>query len=306
LSEVVSRRLADDGSVDPAARPPRGAWIRRRWPRHYPPLTASILMAIFVVTALLGPALSPYSADQTNFAAAMKPPAWQEAGSWAHLLGTDQLGRDLATRIMHGARLSLVLALIGVAGAGTIGVALGLVAGYTRGWLSDIIMRVVDAFLALPFFLVALAFVAALGVSITNLIIVMALTTWPPFTRLVRSEALRVREADFVALARISGVPGWRIALVHVLPNVLNGVIVLATLDIGRIILLESGLSFLGLGVQPPTVSWGLLLSDGKQFMTFAWWLTVIPGLALLLTVLAFNTLGDWLRDRFDPRLEQQ
>lgn len=275
-----------------------------RWPRHYPPLLATVLLTIFVLIAVFGPALSPYAADQTDFTAAMKPPAWQEAGSAAHPLGTDQLGRDLATRIIHGARLSLILALIGVGGAGAIGIGLGLIAGYTRGWISDLIMRVVDAFLALPFFLVALAFVAALGVSITNIIIVMALTTWPPFTRLVRGEALRVREADFVALARVSGVPGWRIALVHVLPNVMNGVIVLATLDVGRVILLESGLSFLGLGVQPPTVSWGLLLADGKQFMTFAWWLTVLPGLALLITVLSFNILGDWLRDRFDPRLE--
>lgn len=221
----------------------------------------------------------------------------------AHPFGTDQLGRDILTRMLHGSQLSLVLAAISVAGAGAIGVALGVIAGYSRGFLSALILRIVDAFLALPFFLVAMAFVAALGVSTTNIIIVMALTTWPAFTRIVRAEALRVRESDYVALAKVAGTPPWRVAVEHILPNVVNGVIVMATIDFGRVVLLESGLSFLGLGVQPPSVSWGLLLADGKQFITFAWWLTVMPGLALLLTVLSFNMLGDWLRDRLDPRL---
>lgn len=276
---------------------------RRIWPKSYPPIVPVLLAVVFVFCGIFGPWIAPYSLDQTDFAAVLKPPFWQEGGSMAHPLGTDQLGRDILTRMLHGSRLSLVLAVISVAGAGAIGVALGIIAGYSRGILSALIMRVVDAFLALPFFLVAMAFVAALGVSTTNIIIVMALTTWPAFTRIVRAEALRVRELDYVALAKVAGVPPWRVATEHILPNVLNGVIVMATLDFGRVVLLESGLSFLGLGVQPPSVSWGLLLADGKQFITFAWWLTVVPGLALLLTVLSFNMLGDWLRDRLDPRL---
>lgn len=285
----------------PAARPP-GA-LRRFWPKSRPPLVPAAIALAFVFCGMFGPLIAPYSLDATDFAAVLRPPFWQEGGSLAHLLGTDQLGRDILTRMLHGSQLSLVLAAISVAGAGTIGVALGVIAGYSRGFLSALILRVVDAFLALPFFLVAMAFVAALGVSTTNIIIVMALTTWPAFTRIVRAEALRVRESDYVALAKVAGVPPWRVAVEHILPNVLNGVIVMATIDFGRVVLLESGLSFLGLGVQPPSVSWGLLLADGKQFITFAWWLTVMPGLALLLTVLSFNMLGDWLRDRLDPRL---
>jgi peptide/nickel transport system permease protein len=273
------------------------------WPRSFPPLVPTLIVIFFVVCGVFGPTIAPYSLDQTDFTAVLKPPFWLPGGSMAHLLGTDQLGRDILTRLLHGSQLSLILAVCAVAGAGAIGVALGIVAGQSRGFLSALIMRVVDAFLALPFFLVAMAFVAALGVSTTNIIIVMALTTWPPFTRIVRAEALRIRESDYVALAKIAGVPSWRIAIEHILPNVLNGVIVMVTIDFGRVVLLESGLSFLGLGVQPPAVSWGLLLADGKNFMTLAWWLTVMPGLALLFTVLAFNMLGDWLRDRLDPRL---
>lgn len=277
--------------------------LPRLWPRGFPPLIPTLIVAFFVFCGAFGPVIAPYQLDQTDFTAVLAPPFWQAGGSPAHLLGTDQLGRDILTRLLHGSQLSLILAVCAVAGAGAIGVALGIVAGHSRGFLSALIMRIVDAFLALPFFLVAMAFVAALGVSTTNIIIVMALTTWPPFTRIVRAEALRIRESDYVALAKIAGVPSWRIAIEHILPNVLNGVIVMVTIDFGRVVLLESGLSFLGLGVQPPAVSWGLLLADGKNFMTFAWWLTVMPGLALLFTVLAFNLLGDWLRDRLDPRL---
>lgn len=288
-------------STFPPARP--DGLLRRLWPKSRPPLVPTTIATLFVLCGIFGPWLAPYSLDATDFAMVLKPPFWQEGGSMAHPFGTDQLGRDILTRMLHGSQLSLVLAAISVAGAGAIGVALGVIAGYSRGFLSALILRIVDAFLALPFFLVAMAFVAALGVSTTNIIIVMALTTWPAFTRIVRAEALRVRESDYVALAKVAGTPPWRVAVEHILPNVVNGVIVMATIDFGRVVLLESGLSFLGLGVQPPSVSWGLLLADGKQFITFAWWLTVMPGLALLLTVLSFNMLGDWLRDRLDPRL---
>ncbi len=294
MTNIVAGAVTEEG---------RTSLYRRIWPKSNPPVVPVLLAVVFVFCGIFGPWIAPYSLDQTDFSAVLKPPFWQEGGSMAHLLGTDQLGRDILTRMLHGSQLSLILAAISVAGAGAIGVALGVIAGYSRGFLGALIMRVVDAFLALPFFLVAMAFVAALGVSTTNIIIVMALTTWPAFTRIVRAEALRVRESDYVALAKVAGVPPWRVAIEHILPNVLNGVIVMATLDFGRVVLLESGLSFLGLGVQPPSVSWGLLLADGKQFITFAWWLTVMPGLALLLTVLSFNMLGDWLRDRLDPRL---
>jgi len=266
------------------------------------PVVSALVMLLFVLAAVLAPWIAPYAPADADFIDAMMPPAWVEGGSLTHLLGTDQLGRDLLSRIVYGARLTLIVSVIGIAGAGAIGVIAGLAAGYIGGLVDALIMRVVDAFLALPFILMALAFVAALGVSVTNLVLVMALTNWARYARLVRGETLKVREADFIALARVAGMRRWRIAVVHILPNIANSVIVLATIDVGRVIILESSLSFLGLGIQPPAISWGLMLADGQQYLTVAWWLGVLPGLAILLTVLSSNLLGDWLRDRLDPR----
>ena len=219
-----------------------------------------------------------------------------------HWLGTDNLGRDVVSRLIHGARLSLTIALFAIALAGVIGTALGLLAGYAGGFVDALIMRVVDAFLAMPFVLMALAIVAALGASTPNIVVVMAITNWARYARLVRGEVLAVREREFVLLARVAGLPRWRIALEHILPNVAHSILVLATLDVGRVIILESSLSFLGLGVQPPDVSWGLMLADGRAYMSVAWWMTVMPGLAILISVLSLNVVGDWLRDRLDPR----
>jgi len=189
--------------------------------------------------------------------------------------------------------------------AGSIGIILGLLAGYAGGLIDSLIMRIVDAFLAMPFILMALAIVAALGPNTVNIIIVMAITNWPRYARLVRGEVLSIKHSDFVLLARVAGLPAWKIALKHVLPNITNSILVLATLDIGRVIILESSLSFLGVGIQPPDVSWGLMLSDGRSYMGVAWWLTVMAGVAILISVLCVNVLGDWLRDKLDPRQGQ-
>src|SRR3546814_563474 len=217
-------------------------------------------------------------------------------------VGTDNLGRDVLSRLIYGAQISLLISFFAIVIAGAVGVVLGLTAGYIGGWIDALIMRIVDAFLAMPFILMALGFVAALGTSITNIVIVMAITNWARYARLVRGEVLSVKHRDFVALARVAGQPRWRIALKHVLPNIANSIIILSTLDLGRVIILESSLSFLGLGVQPPAISWGLMLADGRSYMTVAWWITVMPGLAILFTVLSLNISGDWLRDRLDPR----
>jgi peptide/nickel transport system permease protein len=269
--------------------------------RGLPPVS-TVVVALLLVAAALAPWISPHDPGHQNFITSMSPPAWQDKGLFAHPLGTDNLGRDVVSRLIHGARLSLTIAFFAIALAGGIGTVLGLLAGYAGGVVDALVMRVVDAFLAMPFVLMALAIVAALGASTPNIVIVMAITNWPRYARLVRGEVLGVRQRDFVLLARVAGLPGWRIALEHILPNVANSILVLATLDIGRVIILESSLSFLGLGVQPPDVSWGLMLADGRAYMSVAWWMTVMPGLAILLSVLCFNVVGDWLRDRLDPR----
>ena len=203
-----------------------------------------------------------------------------------HLLGTDQLGRDILSRLIAGARISLATAAAATLVSGVFGVLVGLVAGYVGGILESVAMRVVDAFLALPFILLALALVATLGTGFGNIIMVMVIANWARYARLVRSEVLSVKQRDFVTLARIAGVRPLVIMLRHVLPNVLNSVVVLAILDVGRAIILESSLSFLGVGIQPPDVSWGLMLADGRTFMGFAWWLTTLPGLMIVFAVL--------------------
>ncbi|MEI7932948.1 MAG: ABC transporter permease [Alphaproteobacteria bacterium] len=266
------------------------------------PVTALLFCGLLVIAAVAGDHIAPYQMEEPDFGASLAPPFWMEGGSLSHLLGTDQLGRDSLSRIIAGARISLITAAAAILVAGTAGVFLGLLAGYFGGLLETVLMRIVDAFLALPFILMALALVAALGSGVSNIVLVMILTNWARYARLVRSEVLSIKERDFVTLARIAGVSPMRIALRHVLPNAMNSVAVLAVLDFGRAIILESSLSFLGLGVQPPDVSWGSMLADGKSEMQFAWWLAVWPGLAILLSVLSFNAVGEWLKARFDPR----
>ena len=266
------------------------------------PMLAFLFALLLIVAALAGDSISPYAKDQIDTAASLLPPFWFPEGSTAHLLGTDQLGRDLLSRLISGARISLMTGAAAIFVAGSIGVFLGLISGYRGGLVGAAIMRLVDAFLALPFILLALALISALGSGVGNIILVMILTNWPRYARLVRSEVISIKERDFVTLARIAGVGPTRIALVHILPNAMNSIAVLAVLDIGRAIILEASLSFLGLGIQPPDVSWGLMLADGKTLMSFAWWLMAFPGLTIVLTVMSFNAIGDWLKLRFDPR----
>jgi len=258
--------------------------------------------ALLVAAAIFGNWIAPYSKEAVSLGASLLPPAWQQGGSMQHLLGTDQLGRDILSRLIAGARISLATAAAATLLSGAFGVLVGLVAGYVGGIVESIAMRVVDAFLALPFILLALALVATLGTGFGNIIIVMVIANWARYARLVRSEVLSVKHRDFVTLARIAGVRPLVIMLRHVLPNVLNSVVVLAILDVGRAIILESSLSFLGVGIQPPDVSWGLMLADGRTLMVFAWWLTTLPGLMIVFAVLSFNSLGRWLHVRFDPR----
>ena len=254
--------------------------------------------------ALAAPQIAPWDPGRQMLTKRLRPPAWQARGLWEHPLGTDHLGRDILSRIVHGGRISLGVGLSAVTLSCLIGVSLGLLAGFYGGRADALIMRVVDVFLAIPYILLAMGVVFALGPSLVNVILVMAVTRWVQFARVVRADVLSIREREFVSGARARGNRSGRLLLRHVLPNALTPIIVVATLELAFMIIYESALSFLGLGVQPPTPTWGWMLADGRNYLATAWWLATLPGLAIMLTVLAVNLLGDWLRDTLDPRLK--
>lgn len=292
----------EDARSVPGAQPARPLRTWRKRLENWPPLGALICGVILLVAAVFGGMLAPHTPSAANFGAALRPPFWMEGGSLEYALGTDQLGRDLFSRLIAGTQISLLTAFAAIIGGGSIGVAVGLVAGYAGPKVNALFMRIIDAFLALPFILMALALVAALGSGIWNIVLVMVITNWARYARLVQSEVISIKSRDFVALAQIAGVHPVFIVLRHILPNAMNSVAVLAVLDVGRAIVLESSLSFLGLGIQPPSVSWGLMLADGRSFMAFAWWMTALPGLCIFIAILSFNALGDWLKRHLDPR----
>jgi len=223
----------------------------------------------------------------------------------AHILGTDKAGRDVLSRVIYGSRVSIAISLIGIAIAGTIGVSLGLIAGYYGGLVDAAIMRLVDVSLSIPPVLLALSLAAALEPSFRTVIIVVGALLWSIYCRQVRGDTLAVREQDYIARARVAGASGFRIMVKHILPNITNTLIVLATLQVGLVILLEAGLSFLGVGLSRPTPAWGLMVADGRELIVRAWWIALWPGLAIMMTVFGFNLMGDWLRDRLDPKLRQ-
>ena len=263
------------------------------------------LVAIIVLAAVFADFIALHPADEASLRNRLKPPFWFEGGSMLYPLGTDDLGRDIWSRMIFGARVSLSVGLFAVGGAGSVGVALGLVAGYMGGRTDAVIMRFTDAALAVPLILVALLFVVTLGQAFINVIIALAILLWSRYTRVIRSEVLSLKGRDFVALARIAGASHLRIMLRHILPNIMNTAVVLFTLQLGTVILVEASLSFLGAGVPPPTPAWGTMVADGRDFTATAWWISFFPGVAILVTVLSFNLLGDWLRDRLDPKLRQ-
>ncbi len=269
------------------------------------PWTALTIIAAMVFVAVFAPVLTPHSPIEQTLPDKLLPPFWEDAGSTKYILGTDIFGRDVLTRLFYGARVSLVVVGLSLLVGGGIGLFIGIVSGYVGGRLDGLLMRLVDAAIALPAILFALLLAVTMGQGIDTLVIAISVLLWAGFARVVRGEVLALKERDFIALAKVHGCSPARIMATHILPNVFNTFMVLATLNIGIIIVAEASLSFLGAGIPPPTPSWGLMVAEGRGKIASAWWLSLIPGIAITLVVLAFNLFGDWLRDRLDPKLRQ-
>lgn len=304
--------LADRASARPAAREvesaPEAFRGERGWSgagRRAALAAAVMLLVSFTGAAVLAPWVAPRDPLAQAARASLKPPAWSLGGSRLHPLGTDLLGRDILSRILYGARVSLVVGVLSVAATLALGVVLGLVASFYGGVLDDVLMRLADIQLSIPMMVFAVAIMAVLGPSLWNLTLVLAVTGWVLFTRVTRALIMTLREQEFVEATRALGSSDGRIMVHHLLPHLVGPLLVLATLEVGRRIVFEASLSFLGLGVKPPTPSWGSMLSDGREYLLVAWWPSTFPGLAITGVVLALNLVGDWLRDRLDPRLRQ-
>ena len=264
-----------------------------------------ITIGIVVFAAVFAPIIAPYSPTKQTLPDKLLPPAWQEEGTSEHLLGTDILGRDILSRLIHGARVSMIVASTALLSGGVVGGALGIVSGYVGGKVDTLIMRAVDATLAFPTILFALLLAVTMGQGVLTVVLAVTLILWARFARVTRGEVLALKNNDYIALARIHGCSSFRIMAVHIMPNVFNTFMVMLTLHVGLVILTEASLSFLGAGIPPPTPSWGQMVADGRAKVASAWWISIIPGLAITMVVIAFNVFGDWLRDRFDPKLRQ-
>jgi peptide/nickel transport system permease protein len=269
------------------------------------PLLPLLVIIAFVVISIFGQWLTPMSPNAQSLRLRYLPPAWIAGGNMHYLLGTDELGRDVLSRIIAGAHASFIVSLSALAFGSVLGSLIGLTSGYFGGRLDAFIMRAADGMMAFPLVLAALLLVAVMGPGISTVVVAVSLILWARFARLIRGEVLSVRERDFITLARIAGATNRRIMFVHILPNVLNSVVVLLTLQLGFVIIVEATLSFLGAGIPPPTPTWGQMVAAGRTYIETAWWISLFPGMAIAAVVLSFNLLGDWLRDRLDPKLQQ-
>jgi peptide/nickel transport system permease protein len=270
------------------------------------PLIPTGILLIVMVAGLLGPFAAPYNPEENDLLNSFLPPLWKTGGLMAHPLGTDQFGRDVLSRLIVGARISLLVGCMAVFFSGFIGTTVAITAGYLGGKADAFLMRMTDAMLSMPYLLIGVALAGIMGPGLLNLVLVLAVLGWSSYARIIRSEVLRIKTQDFVVLARITGCSTARILWKHILPNVVNTMIVLATLQLGITIILAASLSFLGMGVPPPTPEWGLMVAEGREFLSSSWWLATLPGLCILLTCLAANLLGDWLSLRLDPKFRQR
>ncbi len=281
--------------------------------RRYPVISLAILLIVLVIPAIFANWVAPHDPIAGSLSNRLIPPFWVEAegegifakpgGTLVHILGTDKLGRDILSRMIYGARISMAVAAISILLAGTLGTTLGLMAGYFGGNIDHLIMRLVDICIAIPAILFALVLAVVLGPSFQTVIIVIVSIFWSRYARLVRAETLSLKNRDFIARAKVAGASNSRIIRKHIFPNVVNTIIVLATLEVGQVILLEATLSFLGAGIPKPNPAWGLMIASGRELLVTAWWVAVWPGVAILLSVLSMNLFGDWLRDHLDPKL---
>jgi peptide/nickel transport system permease protein len=296
VAEVVTARPGPD-----AAR--RATWrrlLRLRWG-----VGAAGVLLLIIAIAVFAPVISPYDPLAVDIRHRLSPPAWMEHGTAEHVLGTDQVGRDLLARMIYGGRVSLLVGVAAVVISATIGVLLGLGAGYFAGNTDWTIMTVINVMLTFPFVLLALAVIAVLGPSLINMIFVLGVAGWPIYARVIRAETLAIREREFVLAGRALGMSHPRLVFRQILPNLVSTIVVIATLQVAQVIILESFLSFLGLGVQPPTPAWGNMLGEGRLYMLNSWWIATFPGLAIFLTTLVINLMGNALRDWLDPHLKE-
>ena len=265
----------------------------------------AFVLAVLLFIAIFAPVVAPHPPNKMSLTKRLQPPAFVMGGSRAHILGTDKLGRDILSRAIYGARVSLSVSLLVILITSTCGTILGITAGYLGGRVDGLIMRITDVSLCFPALLLAMLLAVSLGPSFLTVVLSMSILGWAPYARLIRGETLKLREADFIAQARIIGSSALRIMVRHIFPNIINPLIIMMTLSVGMLILTESTLSFLGFGIPPPTPSWGSMVSDGRSLIERAWWISFFPGIAIGLVVLSGNFLGDWLRDKLDPRLRQ-
>ncbi len=277
--------------------------LRRQLMKSPVAIAALVILVGLVLVAFLAPLLAPMDPGDINIRSRLSPPVWAKGGSAQHLLGTDNVGRDVLSRVIYGARVSLLVGVLTVLTGGVIGSLLGLVAGYFRGWIETAIMRLVDIQLAFPSILLAVAIMALLGPSMMNVIFVLSLATWAPFCRVARGQTLQVCNQEYITAARALGLKDFAILVRHVVPNIINPLIVVASFALATNIINEASLSFLGVGVPPSTPTWGGMLGEGRNYLRIAWWVSTLPGIALMMSVYSVNMLGDWLRDYYDPRL---
>jgi peptide/nickel transport system permease protein len=269
------------------------------------PWIPALILALVIAAAIGGEDLAPFDPNALDLGAAVKPPAWADGGSIEHLLGTDNLGRDVLSRIIAGARISFIVAFYAIVFSGGLGALIGMTAGYFGGIVDTVIMRLVDIQMSIPSFALALVLATVLEPGLHTVTIVIVIGYWTWYARIVRGEILSLKQRDYVALARVAGCGTLTIFRRHLLPNILNTLLILASLQVGQVIIFEASLSFLGLGIQNPDVSWGLMLADARGYITNAWWAITMPGIAIMLTCMSSNLLGDWLRDSFDPKRRQ-
>lgn len=259
-------------------------------------------LALFFFAVIFADVISPYDPYEGDLINITLPPFWQDGGTTAHLLGTDMLGRDVLSRLIHGSRISFLISVGCISFYGSIGIILGLISGFFGGRTDMAIMRLTDFWMSLPGIIVLFMLASVYGPSAKTLIITFGIMGWPNYARIVRGECLSLRERDFVRLARVAGCGNLRIMFSHIFPNIMNTIIIVATIDVGGIIVLTATMSFLGLGTQPPSCDWGLMLAEGRQYITYAWWLVTFPGVAIVVAVLGFNLTGDWIRKILDPK----